>query len=211
MWKRLSVFCVILALALAPLAAWPTWLTGEPEGELQLKQALEQKEEVIQSQKVYIEQLETQLESSVQDLMKLAESSESLEAEVKLWQTKHQDLQILLAQAQSDTEQLSTLSTLSSVDSSEKVEEIASLEADIVTVQEENVELYAERQKAWGGLVGGGATWDPTSGRFGATVDMGVRYKDWALVVGAEYKPSDWKAIPSFSDFSFSSGIQFSF
>lgn len=212
MWKRLSVFCVILVLALSSLGAWPTWLTGKPESEAQLKLALKEKETVILSQQEYIGQLETLLTESQEDSKQLTAIQQNLEKELARWKLNYQNLENSLIGAKSEVDALKKLSEISEVDSQVKQEKISSLSDVVVTVQEENVELYAKKTPDWGGLVGGGATWDPTSGRFGATVDMGVRYKNWALVTGVEWKPSEWKfAIPSFSDLSFSTGVQWQF
>lgn len=214
MWKKLSVFLLLSALVLSPLAAWPTWLTGEPQGELQLKQELEQvrtENEVLKREKasltLYIENLENLSKEQEQDLALLLGKAEASER-------KAANLEKLLIASQSEIQQSKTLSNLSSVDSQEDQTEIASLENDIVTVQTENVELYAENKShsAWGGLVGGGVVYDPTTKALAATLDMGVRYNKWALVVGAEYRPSDWAlAIPSMSELSFSTGVQYSF
>ena len=214
MWKKLSVFLLLLALELSPLAAWPTWLTGETQGELQLKQELEQvrtENEVLKQEKasltLYIENLESLLTEQEKESIQLSEKAANLER-------KAANLEKMLIVSQSEIEQSKTLSTISNVDSKEKQDEIASLENDIVTVQTENVELYAENKShsTWGGLVGGGVVYDPTTKALAATLDMGVRYNKWALVVGAEYRPSDWKlAIPSMSELSFSTGVQYSF
>ena len=212
MWKRLSVFCVILVLALSSLAAWPTWLTGEPESEGQLKLELKEKEAVILSQQEYIEQLELLLTESQEDSKLLSEIQQNLEKELTKWKSNYQTLESSLVRAKSELEGLRKLSEISETDSQVKQEKISSLSDTVVTVQEENVELFADKRPDWGGLLGGGATWDPTSGTFGATMDMGVRYKNWALVTGVEWKPSEWKfEIPSFSDLSFSTGVQWQF
>ena len=213
MWKKLSVCLLLLALALSPLAAWPTWLTGEPQGELQLKQELEQVKaenkmliEEKASLTLYIENLENLLTEQEADLNLLLGKAEASER-------KAANLEKLLIASQSEIQQSKALSNLSSVDSKDKQDEIANLEDTIVTVQTENVELYAENksQSAWGGIIGAGVVYDPT-GQLGATLDMGVRYNKWALVVGAEYRPSEWKLeIPSMSELSFSTGLQYSF
>lgn len=216
MWKRLSVLCVILVIFLVPLAALPpqvlTWLTGEIVGEDQLKLELENKEALIESQMQYIAELESLLEEQNKDSAMLVEKLQTSEEKVKSLETKSETLQRLLVASKSEIEQLKTLSEISKTDLEVKQEEIASLSEDIVTVEQENIEYYANERPDWGGLIGGGATWDPTTGLFGATVDMGVRYKNWALVTGVEYKPSVWKlALPEFSDLSFSTGVQWSF
>lgn len=212
MWKRLSVFCVILVLALSSLGAWPTWLTGEPESEGQLKLELKEKEAVILSQQEYIGQLETLLTESQEESKLLNEIQQNLEKELSKWKSNYQTLENSLVRAKSEVDALKKLSEISETDSLVKQEEIADLSDTVVTVQEENVELYTKKKPDWGGLVGGGATWDPTSGNFGATMDMGVRYKNWALVTGVEWKPSEWKLeIPQFSDLSFSTGVQWQF
>jgi predicted RNase H-like nuclease (RuvC/YqgF family) len=213
MWKRLSVFFVLLVLAGFSAGAFSFLpIDSQDEQIHQLKLELESRENEIRSQMGYIEQLEKLSSEQVKDLDLLVSKLEQSEARLKASETKSENLQRLLAVSESEIESLKTLSSISKTDSETKQTEIADLTETVVEVETENVELYKDKNQDWGGLVGGSATWDPTSGRFGATVDMGVRYKNWALVTGVEYKPSEWKlALPQFSELLFSTGVQWQF
>lgn len=213
MWKRLSVFFVLLVLAVFSAGAFSFLpIDSQDEQINRLELELESKEIEIQSQMDYIAQLEKLSSEQAKDLDLLVSKLEQSEARLKASETKSENLQRLLAVSESEIESLKTLSSVSRTDSETKQTEIADLTETVVEVETENVQLYTEQRPDWGGVLGGGATWDPTTGIFGATVDMGVRYKDVALIVGAEYKPSVWKlALPDFSDLSFSTGLQWSF
>jgi len=64
----------------------------------------------------------------------------------------------------------------------------------------------------WGGIVGAGATYAPTTGRIGAEAEMGVSYKNVTLKTGVEWSPLKFEfVIPKMDDLKFKAGIQYRF
>jgi len=87
------------------------------------------------------------------------------------------------------------------VDSKEK-----QIDLSIVT------EALVDNNNVWGGIVGGGTTWNPSSGDVGVTAEAGVTYNKWGFLFGTEWNPSSWKIeIPKLEDLKFSTGIQWQF
>lgn len=201
MWKRLSVLFVLLALGLSSVAAaWlPFFPTEEQQDLSSLTAAVQEKEGKILSQLEYIDSLESRLEVLSKDSMTLVKKAESLQTEVVFWKQKAEALQSSLETLSAKAETSSSLSELSEIDSQEKDKEIQDLET-------------TSTRKPFVPLMGAGATWDPTSGQFGATVDVGVRLDKLSLLAGLEYSPSQWSLeIPSMDDLSFSAGFQAEF
>ena len=194
MWKRLSVFLTISVLVLSQLAAWPTWLTGEPQNETELKTELALKSEQILSQKQYITELEMLLQAQSEDstllVTKLSNSRTTIKA-----------LSNSLNDSKSELNELKALWKISSVDSKEK-----QIDLSIVT------KALVDNNNVWGGIVGGGTTWNPSSGDVGVTAEAGVTYNKWGFLFGTEWNPSSWKIeIPKLEDLKFSTGIQWQF
>ena len=217
MWKRLSVVCVILVLALAPLAALPpqvlSWLTGgDSAPQAQMESGVNQ--ELILSMEQSIALLETQLTEAQAALNEAKKDSLISMAALAKSEKESQELKLELTRVQSDLELAKQLSPISELSYNNLKSDYDNLLVKYNEKAKESGEYFMEavehRQDNWGGLVGGGVVWDPTDGSLAATMDMGVRYKQWALVVGAEYRPSDWKLeVPDISDLSFSTGLQF--
>jgi len=64
----------------------------------------------------------------------------------------------------------------------------------------------------WGGIVGAGATYAPTTGRIGAEAEMGVSYKNLTLKTGVEWSPLKFEfVIPKMDDLKFKAGLQYRF
>jgi hypothetical protein len=56
-----------------------------------------------------------------------------------------------------------------------------------------NTKIEALEGNKWGGVIGAGVSYNPTVNSLAMTLDVGVRYKSWALTVGAY-------AIPNFAE-----------
>ncbi len=153
--KKYVAFLLVLVLVLAQLAAWPTWLTGEPKDETaQLRLELEQKDQQILSQKQFIAELENLLEISEKDL---------------------RELELLLQDSLKETEKLSALSAISETDAKKKVGKIEVLSTDLEASEEHRFALVQKQRPTWGGVLGAGATYTPWRKEIGAKVDLGVR------------------------------------
>lgn len=202
MWKKLSVFCLILALALSPLAAWPTWLTGEvasPEiveviKEVPVEIPVEVIKEVVREVPVPSDSQE------IQDLISsMKESAKLLEAELNLLKTDLTDSQQTIEAQSKELEQQKKLQQTSKTS-------YDSLKSDYDKL------LTSKEGPAWGGSVGGGVIWNPTANTFGANLNMGISYKAWGFHVGVNYEPATWAlALPEMTDMSFTAGLSYSF
>lgn len=231
--KRFVVFSLLLVLVLGQLAAWPTWLTGEPQGEQALRKELELEREKTQSLTEYTAKLEILLGEYEKDSRTLegklvASQKRSAELEMSLqevWASYEKasqelvaseknlkELQVSLQASLSEAEKLRLLSNLSETDAKKKVGEIAVLSSDLEISEGERYELVSKQLKSWGGLVGAGVIYDPWANELGVRIDMGVRYKNVALVSGVEFRPSTWDLLNlSHSDLAFSAGLQWQF
>ena len=68
------------------------------------------------------------------------------------------------------------------------------------------------KQSDWGGTVGAGAVYNPTTGKVGAELSMGVSFRDWTLEVGAGYSPDAWVlAVPDFASMDYRAGLKYRF
>ncbi len=68
------------------------------------------------------------------------------------------------------------------------------------------------KQSDWGGTVGAGAVYNPTTGKVGAEISMGVSFRQWTLEVGAGYSPDTWVlAVPDFGKMDYRAGLKFNF
>ncbi len=209
-WRRLSVFFVLSVLVLSQVLALGTFFTDklgiDSTVEQGYKRLLDEAEEMrmsleaeIGSLNDYITNLENQIEGFSKDSLTLAEKAEKLQTQVNFWKSKSETLETSLVALQKEAEASSNLSGIATVDSEEKDKEIAELEK-------------APMSNRFAPILGAGATWDPNTGNFGATLDLGVKLNKFSLLVGAEYSPSVWTLeIPSLADLSFSAGGQVEF
>ena len=210
MWKRLSVFFVLSVLVLSQVLALGSFFTEklgmDPDTEKEYKiliaeyQATDKAQKAeIASLKQYIATLESQSEELAKDSIEQSKQEESYVSQVNYYKKKVEALQSELTALQREAENSSSLLEIATIDSEEKDKEIQVLET--TPVRDPIVPL-----------LGAGATWDPSTGNFGATVDLGLRMNRFSLLVGAEYSPSEWKVvIPSLDDLSFSAGGQVQF
>ena len=202
MWEKLSVFCVILALALSPLAAWPTWLTGEVNSPEIVEKIIEVPVEVpVEVIKEVVREVPVPSDSQeIQDLISsMKESAKLLEAELNLLKTDLTDSQKTIETLNKELEQQKKLLGTSKTS-------FDSLKSDYDKL------AVSKEGPAWGGSVGGGVIWNPTANTFGANVNLGVSYKAWGFHVGANYEPATWAlALPKVTDFSFMAGGSSSF
>jgi hypothetical protein len=66
------------------------------------------------------------------------------------------------------------------------------------------------KQSDWGGTVGAGAVFNPSTGKVGAELSMGVSFRDWTLEVGAGYSPDAWVlAVPDFASMDYRVGLKY--
>ena len=76
----------------------------------------------------------------------------------------------------------------------------------------EVAKLEKNQKSDWGGLVGLGGTYTPSTGQIGAEATVGASYKQWTLTMGVGFQPATWWPIaPTINDLNFKTGLQFSF
>lgn len=210
MWKRLSVLFVFSVLVLSQVLALGTFFTEKLGMDPSTKEGMErllneaaeeirQKDLEISSQSEYIKNLEIQLKALSQDSQMLVSKAETLQSQLMFYQNKAKTLENSLAVLKSGAENSSSLLGIATTDSEEKDKEIKELETIPV-------------RRSVAPLLGVGATWDPSTDTYGATLDLGVRLNKFAFLVGAEYSPAEWKLeVPDISELVYSAGFQVEF
>jgi uncharacterized coiled-coil protein SlyX len=207
---------LLLVLAASPLAALPqqllTWLSGGKEAALEptmvpLPLASGDQADLILSLQQSATELQTLLEQQKRDLDELKQKLSNSQATIE-------SLSKSLTESKAELSKVNEFWQVSETS-------LSSLKADYdVLLAEYNKKVIeagglfakAAKQSDWGGMVGGGVTWDPTANAFGAAVDMGVRFKHVGIEAGAEWAPPVWTlSVPSLEDLKFSVGVKYLF
>jgi len=229
--KNIAILSLLLLVALQPLAAWklPAWLTGgetevQPVSKTLLGESKQEDLETIQSQALYITELEQQLNS----LIPILEGYKKLEQDYKtLYQEKGLWSKDLRTSIENSLELLGSLSALTMT--AEEISKSDKQDYDIVVkayaekadesneyfkeLADAEAKLAAIEKTKWSGMVGATALFKPSALEYGVGLELGVGYGSWMLKVGADYYiPTDIALSGfSFKDLDYRAGLQFTF
>lgn len=223
MWKRLSVFCVILVLVLGSLAAWPTWLTGKPAETETLHiqsspaQNTVENQETIKSLKLSVKQLESQLSE-------YQKQQETLNSNLEKSGAKLNDTAATAASLLNEIDNLKTLLEISETSRISSENEYALLKADHDLKVKEADRYFQEGSKAvakynalaeqkkenlWSTTVGAAAVMK--GGEYGVDATVGVGYGPITIFGGATYMLGDGPFSFKMDDLAYKAGLTFTF
>lgn len=194
MWKNCGKLFVVLLLLLSlasPLAA--AWLPfGLGKGDS--AQSQEDQAVTIQSLRLLIKDLQTELDATKQILT-------NSQSDLQTLRTALTESKTLTAKLQSDLTARQSL-----LEASNANFENLKAEYDVLVAQAS----AAENESPIRYLIGIGGAYTMLTGDISATATVGIGYKHWAITFGADWaKPS--LAVPDISDMTFRTGLQFSF
>jgi hypothetical protein len=196
MWKksyRGVAVLLLLLLAFSLPAALPSWWPGA-------KKTAPESPVVVQEQTPLQNDLLTQLEAELTALKQLYTNSQATIVSSNL------------KTARLETE-LNALRSLYAV--SETSMTVLKGEYDALKAMYDakvNAPIVTDYESPWGGTVGVGAVYNPSTGKVGAEVSMGVSFRQWTLEVGAGYSPDAWKLeLPDFSKMDYRAGLKLSY
>ncbi len=223
--RSIVILLVLSVLALQPLAAWawPSWLTndvkteeqvelttpaqvsqdGQAEKILSLEQYIKQLETQLAEQKVMQQTLDKTLEASGTKIADKEASAESLLTELVNLKNLQEISETSYKALKTDYDALKADYDLKVSESNDYFKALADSEAELAAID----------QSKWGGSVGASALLDPSEGKYGVGLSMGVGYDAWSLTVGADYYIPSGFTLSGFDyrDLDFRAGLRFDF
>ncbi len=196
--KRIFVLLVLSALVVGQLAAvsWP-WAWGNKD---------QSPQEAITVEAIVPD-----------DMMLLPKASwNELKAQLTARETAFRDLKASYeAELKTLRGEIATLKALSPISTelhnaliADKEVIIADLQARTEEGQAYYQQLLVAQNKKIGGIIGGAATYDIGRARYGAELEMGIRFGDTFFTVGVGYAPDTWKvAVPDPRDLVIKAGV----
>ncbi len=197
-----AVALVFLLVALSPLSAW-AWSNAKTSSPAPASSAVSQ--EQIQSLKELIGQLESQLTAQEQMLQNSQASLRTAELKAAQLSREIVSLKGLLGVSETSSTTLKADYDALKADYDLKVDENSALYRELVSAR-------GKIPSAWGGSIGAGAVYNPSTGKIGAELSMGVSFRQWSLEIGAGYSPDVWVLeVPDFSKMDYKAGLRFSY
>jgi hypothetical protein len=194
-YRGFAVLLVLLLVFSLP-AALPSWWPGAK------KTAPPAESVVVQEQTESQMQLIAELEAELTALKQIIGNS----------QTTLNNSKATIAKQSTELTALKTLYDASVASQAQIKNDYDALYVAYGEMVKERDLYYSQvaKQSDWGGTVGAGAVFNPSTGKVGAELSMGVSFRDWTLEVGAGYSPDAWVlAVPDFASMDYRVGLKY--